>query len=30
LAEDLRDQLASLTAEWEELMMQLDSQSALS
>jgi ATP-binding cassette subfamily F protein 3 len=30
LAEDLRNQLVSLTAEWEELMMQLDSQSALS
>jgi ATP-binding cassette subfamily F protein 3 len=30
LAEDLRNQLAALTAEWEELMMQLDSQSALS
>jgi ATP-binding cassette subfamily F protein 3 len=30
LAEDLRNQLASLTAEWEDLMMQLDSQSALS
>ncbi len=24
LAEDLRAQLAALTAEWEELMMQLD------
>ena len=30
LAEDLRNQLAALTAEWEELMMQLDGQSALS
>ena len=30
LAEDLRNQLAALTAEWEDLMMQLDSQSALS
>jgi ATP-binding cassette subfamily F protein 3 len=28
LAEDLRGQLASLTAEWEELIMQLDSQSS--
>jgi ATP-binding cassette subfamily F protein 3 len=30
LADDLRNQLASLTAEWEDLMMQLDGQSALS
>ncbi len=30
LAEDLRNQIAALTAEWEELMMQLDSQSSLS
>jgi ATP-binding cassette subfamily F protein 3 len=29
LAEDLRNQLAALTAEWEELMMQLDEQSTL-
>ena len=28
LAEDLRNQLASLTDEWEELMMQLDGQSS--
>jgi ATP-binding cassette subfamily F protein 3 len=28
LAEDLRAQFAALTAEWEELMMQLDGQSA--
>jgi ATP-binding cassette subfamily F protein 3 len=30
LAEDLRSQLAALTAEWEELMVQLDGQAALS
>jgi ATP-binding cassette subfamily F protein 3 len=30
LAEDLRSQLAALTAEWEDLMMQLDGQGALS
>jgi len=30
LAEDLRRQLAALTSEWEELMMQLDAQGALS
>ena len=30
LAEDLRAQLAALTAEWEELMMQLDGQGTLS
>ena len=30
LAEDLRCQLASLTTEWEDLMMQLDGQTALS
>jgi ATP-binding cassette subfamily F protein 3 len=30
LAEDLRNQLAALTAEWEELMRQLDGQAALS
>src|ERR1039457_1604422 len=30
LAEELRAQLAEFTAEWEELMMQLDGQSALS
>ena len=30
LAEDLRNQLAAITAEWEELMMQLEEQSALS
>ncbi|HEY1903242.1 MAG TPA: ABC-F family ATP-binding cassette domain-containing protein [Terracidiphilus sp.] len=30
LADDLRSQLAALTAEWEELMMQLDGQGALS
>ncbi len=30
LADDLRSQLASFTAEWEELMMQLDEQGALS
>jgi ATP-binding cassette subfamily F protein 3 len=30
LAEDLRSQLAALTAEWEDLMMQLDGQAALS
>jgi ATP-binding cassette subfamily F protein 3 len=30
LAEDLRDQLAALTSEWEDLMMQLDGQAALS
>ena len=30
LAEDLRNQLTTLTAEWEELMMQLDGQSAVS
>jgi ATP-binding cassette subfamily F protein 3 len=30
LAEDLRNQLAALTAEWEDLMMQLDGQAALS
>jgi ATP-binding cassette subfamily F protein 3 len=29
LAEDLRTQLASLTAEWEELMMQLEEQSTI-
>jgi ATP-binding cassette subfamily F protein 3 len=29
LAEDLRTQLATLTAEWEELMLQLDGQAAL-
>ena len=28
LAEELRAQLAALTAEWEELMMQLEEQSA--
>jgi ATP-binding cassette subfamily F protein 3 len=30
LAEDLRRQLATLTSEWEDLMMQLDAQGALS
>jgi len=30
LAAELRAQLAALTAEWEELMMQLDGQGALS
>jgi ATP-binding cassette subfamily F protein 3 len=30
LADDLRSQLAAYTAEWEELMMQLDGQGALS
>jgi ATP-binding cassette subfamily F protein 3 len=30
LAEDLHQQLAALTAEWEELMMQLEEQAALS
>jgi ATP-binding cassette subfamily F protein 3 len=30
LAEDLRAQLATLTAEWEDLMMQLDGQAAIS
>jgi len=30
LAEDLRSQLATFTAEWEELMMQLDGQAAIS
>jgi ATP-binding cassette subfamily F protein 3 len=30
LADDLRSQLASLTAEWEDLMMQLDGQAAVS
>jgi ATP-binding cassette subfamily F protein 3 len=30
LAEDLRSQLTACTAEWEELMMQLDGQGALS
>jgi ATP-binding cassette subfamily F protein 3 len=30
LAEELREQLAALTAEWEDLMMQLDGQAALS
>jgi ATP-binding cassette subfamily F protein 3 len=30
LAEDLRSQLAAFTAEWEDLMMQLDGQGALS
>jgi len=30
LAIDLRTQLAAYTAEWEDLMMQLDSQGALS
>jgi ATP-binding cassette subfamily F protein 3 len=30
LAEDLRNQLAALTTEWEELMRQLDGQAALS
>jgi ATP-binding cassette, subfamily F, member 3 len=30
LAEELRGQLAALTAEWEELMMQLDEQAAVS
>jgi ATP-binding cassette subfamily F protein 3 len=30
LAEELRTQLAALTAEWEEVMMQLDSQTSLS
>jgi len=30
LAEDLRNQLAAFTAEWEDLMMQLDEQGALS
>ncbi len=30
LGEDLRAQLAALTAEWEELMMQLDGQAAIS
>jgi ATP-binding cassette subfamily F protein 3 len=30
LAEDLRSQLAALTAEWEDLMAQLDGQAALS
>ncbi len=30
LLEDLRNQLSALTAEWEELMMQLEEQSALS
>ena len=30
LAEDLRSQLAAFTAEWEELMMQLEAQEALS
>ena len=30
LAEELRAQLAALTAEWEELMMQLDGQSIVS
>jgi ATP-binding cassette subfamily F protein 3 len=29
LAEELREQLTALTAEWEELMMQLDGQAAL-
>jgi ATP-binding cassette subfamily F protein 3 len=29
LAEDLREQLATLTVEWEELMLQLEEQSAL-
>jgi ATP-binding cassette subfamily F protein 3 len=30
LAEDLRNQLAALTAEWEDVMVQLDGQAALS
>ena len=30
LAEDLRGQLAANTAEWEELMMQLEEQGAIS
>jgi ATP-binding cassette subfamily F protein 3 len=30
LAEDLHAQLATLTAEWEDLMMQLEEQAALS
>jgi ATP-binding cassette, subfamily F, member 3 len=30
LADDLRSQLAALTAEWEDLMMQLDGQTAVS
>ena len=30
LAGELREQLAALTAEWEELMVQLDGQEALS
>jgi ATP-binding cassette subfamily F protein 3 len=30
LAEELRNQLAALTAEWEEIMLQLEEQSALS
>jgi len=30
LAEDLRTQLTALTAEWEDLMMQLEEQGALS
>jgi ATP-binding cassette subfamily F protein 3 len=30
LADDLRNQLATLTAEWEDLTMQLDAQAALS
>jgi ATP-binding cassette subfamily F protein 3 len=30
LADDLRSQLAAYTAEWEELMMQLDGQTAVS
>ena len=30
LAEELREQLAALTAEWEDLMVQLDGQAAVS
>jgi ATP-binding cassette subfamily F protein 3 len=30
LADDLRSQLAAFTAEWEDLMMQLDGQEAIS
>ena len=30
LADDLRNQLAGMTAEWEDLTMQLDAQAALS
>ena len=30
LADDLRNQLAALTAEWEDLTMQLDAQGAMS